>query len=56
MESAERLNAIMNTLRTADSVTVTELAGHYGVSEMTIRRDLDELAQQGVVRRVRAAR
>ncbi|TKK84284.1 DeoR/GlpR transcriptional regulator [Herbidospora galbida] len=53
MESAERLNAIMSTLRTADSVTVADLAVHYGVSEMTIRRDLDELAQQGVVRRVR---
>ncbi|GAA0373288.1 DeoR/GlpR family DNA-binding transcription regulator [Microbispora corallina] len=43
----------MNALRTADSVSVAELAATYGVSEMTIRRDLDELAQQGVVRRVR---
>ncbi|GLW98657.1 DeoR family transcriptional regulator [Microtetraspora sp. NBRC 16547] len=43
----------MSTLRTADSVSVAELAVEHGVSEMTIRRDLDELAQQGVVRRVR---
>lgn len=53
MESAERIRAIMNALRTSDSVSVAELALAYGVSEMTIRRDLDELAQQGVVRRVR---
>ncbi|MEU6432137.1 DeoR/GlpR family DNA-binding transcription regulator [Microbispora sp. NPDC046973] len=53
MESADRIRAIMNALRTSDSVSVAELALAYGVSEMTIRRDLDELAQQGVVRRVR---
>jgi DeoR/GlpR family transcriptional regulator of sugar metabolism len=49
----ERLQAIMNALRVHDSVSVAELAAEHGVSEMTIRRDLDELAQQGVVRRVR---
>ncbi|MCC5575754.1 DeoR/GlpR transcriptional regulator [Microtetraspora sp. AC03309] len=53
MESADRMRAIMSALRTADSVSVAELAAEHGVSEMTIRRDLDELAQQGVVRRVR---
>ncbi|MEO3854011.1 DeoR/GlpR family DNA-binding transcription regulator [Acrocarpospora sp. B8E8] len=53
MEGADRIRAIMNALRAHDSVSVAELAGRYGVSEMTIRRDLDELAQQGVVRRVR---
>ncbi|MFC7384458.1 DeoR/GlpR family DNA-binding transcription regulator [Sphaerisporangium rhizosphaerae] len=49
----DRLRAIMDALMTADSVSVAELAARHGVSEMTIRRDLDELAQQGVVRRVR---
>ncbi|WP_043625582.1 DeoR/GlpR family DNA-binding transcription regulator [Nonomuraea candida] len=49
----ERLRAIIDTLRKQDSVSVAELAAEHGVSEMTIRRDLDELAQQGVVRRVR---
>jgi DeoR/GlpR family transcriptional regulator of sugar metabolism len=53
VESSNRLAAILNVLRAQDSVTVAELAGAHGVSEMTIRRDLDELAQQGVVRRVR---
>lgn len=47
MESADRIRAIMNALRTSDSVSAAELALAYGVSEMTIRRDLDELAQQG---------
>jgi DeoR/GlpR family transcriptional regulator of sugar metabolism len=53
VEIAERVAAIMNTLRVHDSVSVAELASQHNVSEMTIRRDLDELAQQGVVRRVR---
>jgi DeoR/GlpR family transcriptional regulator of sugar metabolism len=43
----------MSALRVHDSVSVADLAAEHGVSEMTIRRDLDELAQQGVVRRVR---
>ncbi|GAA2912473.1 DeoR/GlpR family DNA-binding transcription regulator [Streptosporangium fragile] len=43
----------MSALRTNDAVSVSELAVEHAVSEMTIRRDLDELAQQGVVRRVR---
>lgn len=45
--------AIMNALRLQDAVSVAELADQHGVSEMTIRRDLDELAQHGVVRRIR---
>ncbi|GIH97897.1 DeoR/GlpR family DNA-binding transcription regulator [Planobispora siamensis] len=53
MESSDRLRAIMSALRVGDSVSVAELAVRHAVSEMTIRRDLDELAQQGVVRRVR---
>ncbi|MFC4591540.1 DeoR/GlpR family DNA-binding transcription regulator [Sphaerisporangium corydalis] len=49
----DRLRAIMDALMTSDSVSVAELAAQHGVSEMTIRRDLDELAQQGVARRIR---
>ena len=45
--------AIIDRLRTADRVTVAELAEETGCSEMTIRRDLDHLAAQGVLRRVR---
>ncbi|MCF6473356.1 DeoR/GlpR transcriptional regulator [Nonomuraea sp. MG754425] len=43
----------MDALRTHDSVSVAELAAEHGVSEMTIRRDLDALARQGMVLRVR---
>src|SRR5690606_34030225 len=52
-EHMDRLRAIVDTLRTCDTVTVAELAARHGVSEMTIRRDLDDLARQGVVRRIR---
>jgi DNA-binding Lrp family transcriptional regulator len=34
------------------SVTVSELAAEFGCSEMTIRRDLDALGRDGVVRRM----
>ncbi|WP_271223342.1 DeoR/GlpR family DNA-binding transcription regulator [Streptosporangium carneum] len=53
MEGSDRIRAIMSALRVNDAVSVTDLAVEHAVSEMTIRRDLDELAQQGVVRRVR---
>ncbi|MEV7013204.1 DeoR/GlpR family DNA-binding transcription regulator [Streptosporangium sp. NPDC051022] len=53
MEGSDRIRAIMSALRVSDAVSVAELAVEHAVSEMTIRRDLDELARQGVVRRVR---
>ncbi|GAA2807986.1 DeoR/GlpR family DNA-binding transcription regulator [Saccharopolyspora taberi] len=53
MEGSERSLAIIERLRTAERVTVAELAEETGCSEMTIRRDLDHLAEQGVLRRVR---
>ncbi|GAA3133897.1 DeoR/GlpR family DNA-binding transcription regulator [Planomonospora alba] len=53
MESEDRVRDIIAALRTSDSVSVAELALRHAVSEMTIRRDLDELARQGLVRRVR---
>lgn len=44
---------LIEKLRTAERVTVTGLAEDTGCSEMTIRRDLDQLAERGVLRRVR---
>ena len=43
MLAIERKNEIMNKLRLEQRVLVSELAIHYGVTEETIRRDLDKL-------------
>ncbi|TDE29023.1 DeoR/GlpR family DNA-binding transcription regulator [Actinomadura sp. 6K520] len=53
MEGSNRLLDIIECLRTTERVSVSELAEQTGRSEMTIRRDLDQLAEQGVLRRVR---
>ncbi|GCD94730.1 DeoR/GlpR family DNA-binding transcription regulator [Embleya hyalina] len=53
MESAERQQTLIERMRTTERVTVAELAEETGCSEMTIRRDLDQLAERGVLRRVR---
>nr|BFE34467.1 DeoR/GlpR family DNA-binding transcription regulator [Actinomadura rugatobispora] len=45
--------ALIERLRTTEHVTVADLAAATGASEMTIRRDLDQLADRGVLRRVR---
>ena len=42
---------LLDALQKADVVRVPELAGALAVSEITIRRDLDDLAAQGVVER-----
>ena len=49
----DRLRLIEERTRDAGFVRIDELAAAYGVSEMTIRRDLDELQILGVARRVR---
>lgn len=47
-----RQGRIIRLLRLHGSVEVSTVAQHLGVSEMTIRRDLAELAAQGLVDRV----
>ena len=47
MLAIERKNAILNKLRIEQRVLVSELAAHYGVTEETIRRDLDKLEKEG---------
>ena len=47
MLAIERKNEIMNKLRLEQRVLVSELAIHYGVTEETIRRDLDKLEKEG---------
>ena len=48
-----RLGWLTEHLRAHGSVTIAEAAAELGVSEMTIRRDLDELEGRGTIRRVR---
>ncbi|GAA2006588.1 DeoR/GlpR family DNA-binding transcription regulator [Nocardiopsis rhodophaea] len=53
MDSAARTDLIVARIREAGEVNVVELAELTGHSEMTIRRDLDQLAAHGVLRRIR---
>ncbi|MFC7221000.1 DeoR/GlpR family DNA-binding transcription regulator [Streptomyces polyrhachis] len=53
MAGTERLRQITEAVRAAGSLAVTDLAALTGASEMTIRRDLEALADQGVLERYR---
>jgi len=50
-ERKTRLRNIINLLNQEKELLVKEVSGIMHVSEMTIRRDLDTLAQQGVINR-----
>ena len=52
MLTAERRQQIMATLRRDGKVLASELSAALGVSEDTIRRDLRELAEAGLLQRV----
>jgi DeoR family transcriptional regulator, aga operon transcriptional repressor len=47
----QRINSILSSLQETGSVVVDDLAEQLGVSVVTIRRDLDLLEQQGMLRR-----
>lgn len=47
MLAIERKNEILNKLKLEQRVLVSELSAHYGVTEETIRRDLDKLEKEG---------
>ncbi|MEU5951068.1 DeoR/GlpR family DNA-binding transcription regulator [Streptomyces sp. NPDC047525] len=51
--STDRLRQISDAVREAGRMGVTELAELTGASEMTIRRDLEALADQGALERYR---
>ncbi|MEW2165314.1 DeoR/GlpR family DNA-binding transcription regulator [Streptomyces sp. NPDC007084] len=53
MAGTDRLRQITDAVRAAGSAGVAELAELTGASEMTIRRDLEALAAQGVLERYR---
>lgn len=52
MLASARRSHILVAIRERGSVRVTDLAAEFAVSDMTIRRDLDILADDGVVRKV----
>lgn len=49
----ERIGEMKDLISERGAVRIDELAKDFGVSEMTIRRDLDELETLGLARRVR---
>ena len=51
MLAAERKRLILEYVRQYNSATVSMLAKQFGVHEATIRRDLSEIEQEGVLRR-----
>jgi DeoR/GlpR family transcriptional regulator of sugar metabolism len=53
MVGADRLRRIIDAVRESGQRSVAELAELTGASEMTIRRDLETLADQGVLERYR---
>jgi DeoR family fructose operon transcriptional repressor len=53
VDAIGRLQRIEALVRNAGRVKVSDLADELDVSEMTIRRDLDLLAEEGVVQRIR---
>ncbi|MCL6443793.1 MAG: DeoR/GlpR family DNA-binding transcription regulator [Alicyclobacillus sp.] len=52
MLSAQRRKEIFHILNAAGQVELNDLAKRFGVSTMTIRRDLEKLEQEGKARRV----
>jgi DeoR/GlpR family transcriptional regulator of sugar metabolism len=54
MKTHQRRTAILSRLAESGEVTIGELATTLGVSEMTIRRDLELLELEGLARRVRS--
>jgi DeoR family deoxyribose operon repressor len=50
MEKSNRLNDIINILKNQNAMSIKELASHFSLSEMTIRRDLLLLQKENIVR------
>lgn len=52
---ARRRAQIVDVVRAQGRARIDDLASHFGVSTMTIHRDLDHLHAQGMVRKIRSA-
>ena len=53
LPTSVRRARILETIRRHEFASVTDLSARYGVSEVTIRSDLEALAEGGQIRRVR---
>ena len=53
MGPSQRRNAIIEMVIAAGSVRIEDLPDAFGVSLMTVHRDLDTLAAQGLIRKTR---
>src|SRR3954447_1945054 len=53
MVARERLDLTLRLVQGSDRASIPDLARRLGVSEMTVRRDLDALQEEGLVGRVR---
>src|SRR5687768_10546515 len=53
LSQRERMQEVLRMLETRDAVHVAELSKAFGVSEVTVRSDLSQLARQGLAARVR---
>jgi DeoR/GlpR family transcriptional regulator of sugar metabolism len=51
MLTLERQNAIMNIINKDKVVNINKLSDHFSVSSASIRRDLEKMEQQGLVKR-----
>lgn len=52
MVAQERLHRIMEYLERVGAARISELAAHFGVSDMTVHRDLRKLGEQGIITKV----
>ena len=52
MRGVERQEQIKSFIHASQKVTVAELSERWEVTEETVRRDLDKLAEQGFVTRI----
>ncbi|MET1380299.1 DeoR family transcriptional regulator, partial [Staphylococcus aureus] len=51
MLAVDRRRSILNSLYREKRLVVTDLAGRFGVTEETIRRDLEKLEKEGFLNR-----
>lgn len=56
MLKEDRYRLILDVISQKDVVKVSELAERLNVAEMTIRRDLNALEEQGLIERVHGVR